>query len=80
MLTMLRIMEEKGYPRREKQGLAFVDLPLPRRDQARHSAIQRLVTQLFNDFLGLLVINIIENEQIGVEAFPRLKKYLENIQ
>lgn len=77
VLTMLRILEEKGYARHEKQGRAFVYTPILGRDQARRSAIQRLVSQLFNDSPGSLVLNVIEHEDVDAEELARLRERLE---
>lgn len=77
VLTMLRILEEKGYARHEKQGRAFVYTPILGRDQARRSAIQRLVSQLFDDSPGSLVLNVIEHEDVDAEELARLRERLE---
>ena len=76
VLTMLRILEDKGYARHEKQGRAFVYTPVLGRDQARRSAIQRLVSQLFNDSPGSLVLNVIEHEDVDAEQLARLRDRL----
>ena len=77
VLTMLRILEEKGYARHEKQGRAFVYVPVLGRDQARRSAIQRLVSQLFDDSPGSLVLNVIEHDDVDADELARLRKRLE---
>ena len=77
VLTMLRIVEEKGYARHEKRGRAFVYLPVLRREQARRSAIRRLVSQLFDDSPGSLVLNVIEHDDVDAEELARLRERLE---
>ena len=77
VLTMLRILEEKGYARHEKRGRAFVYVPVLGRDQARRSAIQRLVSQLFDDSPGSLVLNVIEHDDVDEKELKRLRKRLE---
>ena len=52
VLTMLRILEEKGYARHEKTGRAFVYLPVLDRDRAQRTAVKRLVSQLFDGSPG----------------------------
>lgn len=77
VLTMLRILEDKGYARHEKRGRAFVYVPVLGRDQARRSAIQRLVTQLFDDSPGSLLLNVIEHDDVDEKELARLRKRLE---
>ena len=77
VLTMLRIVEEKGYARHEKLGRAFVYLPVLGREQARRSAIRRLVSQLFDDSPGSLVLNVIEHDDVDAEELARLRERLK---
>ena len=50
VLTMLRILEEKGYARHEKQGRAFVYVPVLGRGQARRSAMPAARESAFRQF------------------------------
>lgn len=77
VLTMLRILEEKGYASHEKRGRAFVYAPVLVREQARRSAIRRLVSQLFDDSPGSLVLNIIEHDDVDAAELARLLERLE---
>ncbi|MGH9946828.1 MAG: BlaI/MecI/CopY family transcriptional regulator, partial [Pyrinomonadaceae bacterium] len=47
-LTMLRIMEQKGYVNHTKQGRAFIYYPLIDRQGARSSAIRNMLSSLFD--------------------------------
>ena len=78
VLTMLRILEEKGYALHEKRGRAFVYAPVLGREQARRSAIRRLVSQLFDDSPGSLVLNVIEHDDVDAAELARLRKKLED--
>lgn len=77
VLTMLRILEEKGYARHEKTGRAFVYLPVLDRDRAQRTAVKRLVRQLFDGSPGSLVLNVLEHEQVDAEEIARLRKLLK---
>src|SRR5215218_134489 len=46
--AQLRVLEEKGYVRHEEQGLRYVFLPTIPREQARTSALRRLVETFFD--------------------------------
>ena len=77
VLTMLRILEEKGYARHERSGRAFVYSPVLDRNKAQRSAVRRLVSQFFDDSPGSLLLNVLEHEQVDAEELDRLKKLLK---
>jgi BlaI family penicillinase repressor len=75
--TMLRILETKGYVTHEKEGRAFIYRPVIDQKQARRRALSHLVSRLFNNSPGLLVLNVLEDEQLDPQELERLKKLLE---
>ena len=74
------ILEQKGYARHEKIGRAFAYVPVLAREQARRTAIQRLVSQLFDDSPGSLALNIIENEDVDAAELEALRAKIEGRQ
>src|SRR5687767_5637625 len=54
VLTMLRILERKGYVRHEKRGRAFVFQAAVDREQARRGALSELLKRFFGDSPELL--------------------------
>ena len=77
VLTMLRILERKGYIRHEKDGRAFVYEPVMDRTEACRKAIRHLVSRFFDDSHELLVLNILKHEKIESKELKRLKKMIE---
>jgi predicted transcriptional regulator len=77
VLTMLRILETKGYVRHDKEGRAFVYEPLIDRQQARRSAVKRLIAQFFEGSAGQLVLNLLNEEEIDGKDLQRLKTLVE---
>ena len=77
VLTMLRILEEKGYARHDRQGRAFVYSPVLDRNRAQRTAVRRLVSQFFDDSPGSLLLNVIEHEQVDAKELSRLRKLLK---
>ena len=49
VLTLLRILERKGYVRHEKQGRAFTYAPIINRTQARRGALTQLLSRFSTD-------------------------------
>lgn len=78
VLTMMRILEQKGYVEHEKEGRAFLYRPLVDRQQARQSAIGYLLKRFFNNSPELLVVNLLEHEQLDDEEIQRLKRLIDN--
>jgi predicted transcriptional regulator len=76
--TILRILETKGYVSHEKVARAFIYWPRVDERQARRRALKQLVTRLFNGSPGLLVLNVLEDEQIDSEELKRVKRLIEN--
>jgi len=77
VLTLLRILEQKGYVRHDKEGRAFVYEPLIDRQQARRSAVKRLLSQFFEGSAGQLVLNLLDEETIDRQDLQRLKALVD---
>jgi predicted transcriptional regulator len=77
VLTMMRILEQKGYVMHEKEGRAFVYRPLINRQQAQQSVIGYLLKRFFNNSPELLVVNLLEHEEVGPDEIKRLRQMIE---
>lgn len=73
VLTMLRILKEKGYVAYHKQGRAFIFTPLVGKSEARSSVLKYLLGQFFNNSPSLLIQNLLEDEKIDQQELKRLK-------
>ena len=78
VLTLLRILERKGYLTHRKDGRAFVFLPIVDRSHARKSALRTLVDRFFEGSPRLLVLNLLEDEQLSGEALQEIKERIED--
>ncbi len=77
VLTVLRILEEKGYVAHEKEGRAFVYMPRVGRREAQRSAVRRLLSQFFEGSAGDLVLNLLDEKEIAASDLRRLRSRLE---
>ena len=77
VLTMLRILEHKGYLTHTQQGRAFRYRPIVDEKAARRHAVRHLVSRFFGGSARLLVLNVIEQEKIDVDELQRLRKLVE---
>jgi predicted transcriptional regulator len=78
VLTMMRILEQKGYVEHEKEGRAFIYRPLVDRRQAQQSVIGYLLKRFFNNSPEQLVVNLLEHEEVGPRDVKRLKQMIED--
>ncbi len=74
VLTMLRILERKGYIRHTKDGRAFVYQPVVDRVEASRNAVQQLVSRFFEGSPELLVLNLLKQEAIDDRELERLRR------
>ncbi len=77
VLTMMRILEQKGYVEHDKEGRAFIYRPLVDRRQAVQNVISYLLKRFFKGSPELLVVNLLEHEDVGRAEINRLRKLIE---
>ena len=73
VLTLMRILERKGYVQHTKDGRAFVYQPLVDRGEASRTAVRQLLNRFFNDSPELLVLNLLHEEGIDEQEIERLR-------
>jgi predicted transcriptional regulator len=78
VLTLLRILERKGYVIHRKDGRAFVFVPTVDRSDARKNAMRSLVNRFFEGSSRLLLLNLLEDEQLSAEARDEIKQHIED--
>lgn len=78
VLTLLRIMEKKGYISHRKDGRAFVFAPRVGRADASRSALRTLVNRFFDGSTRLLMLNLLEEQHLPPETLEQLKKRIED--
>jgi predicted transcriptional regulator len=76
VLTILRILEKKGYLRHNKQGRAFIYEPVVDRQQASRGAIHHLLSRFFDNSPELLVANLLRDERMNRREINQLKKLI----
>jgi BlaI family transcriptional regulator, penicillinase repressor len=79
VLTIIRILEKKGYVRHTKDDdtRAFIYSARVDKEDASRSEVRRLVTRFFGNSHELLVLNILEDKGIDAEELDRLRSLLD---
>jgi BlaI family transcriptional regulator, penicillinase repressor len=77
VLTIVRILEKKGYVKHLKDKRAHVYLPLVGREDATRFEVRHLVSRFFGNSHALLALNVLEETDIDAEELTRLRQLLE---
>ena len=77
--ALLRILEEKGHIRHEKDGARYVFIPSVHRDKAKRSAIRHLLKTFFEGSPELVVAALLDvsSAKLTDEELDRLKELIE---
>ena len=77
--AMLRVLEDKGHLRHEQEGPRYVFIPTVPREEARSSALKRVVKTFFDGSAEGAVAALLdlEAEEIDEEALDRLARLIE---
>lgn len=76
VLTMMKIMADKGYLGFRKEGRAHIYYPLLSRDGARRNALGTLVASLFDGSPKSLAQHLIEDDKLSLEDIDALRAEL----
>src|SRR5690606_26691285 len=78
VLTVRRILEEKGYVEHEEVGKAYQYRPKVGREAAERSAVRRLVRKLFRGSPELLRTQLVSDRSLKEEELRRLRALLDD--
>ena len=77
VLTILRRLEQKGYVGHEEEGRAHRYFPLVEREQARESAVRRLLNKVFDGSAELMLTHLVTESMLDDEQIRRLRHLLQ---
>jgi BlaI family transcriptional regulator, penicillinase repressor len=77
VLTLLRVLEEKGHIAHVEEGRAHRFLPLVDRERASGSALRRIKERLFEGSAELLLARLVDDESLSPEEIERLRDLLD---
>ena len=77
--ALMRILEEKGALRHEKQGQRYVFLPTVAREEAKRSALKRMLQVFFDNSTESAVAALLDlsDTQLSDEEWDRLTAMVE---
>lgn len=77
VLTIIRILEKKGYVKHVKDKRAHVYIPKMDRKDATRFEVRHLVSRFFGNSDELLVLNILEEKSIDADELAKVRQLLE---
>ena len=76
VLTMMRLMHEKGYLDRREQGRAHVYQAKLRETPTKRTLLEALIDTAFGGSAEALMVRLIEDEKLSPEEIERVKKLI----
>jgi predicted transcriptional regulator len=77
VLTTLRILEDKGYLKHEKDGRAFLYAPLVPREHEQRRVTRFLMSRFFENSAEQLMLNILKHEKLEAGELRRLRRMIQ---
>lgn len=77
VLTIIRILETKGYVKHVKDKRAHIYLAKVDRKDATRFEVRHLVSRFFGNSHELLVLNILEENSLDSDELSRVRQLLE---
>jgi len=78
VLTMFKILKEKGYVRHRKEGRAFIYHAIVDRTDARKSALSKLINQFFNGSPEVLAQHLLKENDLDLADLEAIRKDIQN--
>ena len=78
ILTMMRILRDKGYLTCRKSGRAHIYTPKVDRDTAARKAVRQLLSKFFAGSPGELVLSFLREEEISPQELDELKSKIRD--
>ena len=77
VLTIIRILEAKGYVKHVKDKRAHIYLPKIDREDATRFEVRHLVSRFFGNSHERLLLKVLEESSIDAEELARVRELLE---
>lgn len=77
VLTMLKVLERKGYVKHRSEGRAFVYRAAVSRSEARRSALRRLLAQFFDGSPEALAQHLLREHEVDLDELDTLQREVD---
>ena len=77
VMTMMKILESKGYLKKRLQERAYVYRPAHRKEQVIGKMIREFVDRVFNGSAEPLLVHLVKGRQIGEKELQKIRRMIE---
>jgi predicted transcriptional regulator len=77
VLTILRILEDKGHVGHREDGRAHRYHALVKREQARASALRRMAEKFFDGSMESLLTHLVAGEKLSAAELNRIQRLID---
>ncbi len=78
VMTMMNILEQKGYLRKEIGEKAFVYTPSQPQGQVLRGMVREFVDRVFNGAAEPLLLHLIDDEKLSEKELAAIRKMIES--
>jgi len=79
-LKLMQIMHDKGLVERDTTAKTHLYKALITREQAQNTALDKIISTVFNGSSSQLVMQVLSNKQASKEELDMIKTYLNNLE
>jgi predicted transcriptional regulator len=76
VLTVLQVMEKKGFVSHERQGQAYVYAPEINREQVMNPVMKNLLQNMFGGDMSSVVQCLIDSSDVGSDELKAIRKVI----
>ena len=78
-LKLMQIMHDKGLVERDTTSKTHLYKALITREQAQNTALDKIISTVFNGSSSQLVMQVLSNKQASKQELDMIKNYLDNL-
>jgi len=79
VMTMMKILETKGYLRKRRQDRAFIYRPAHPKNQVIGGMIREFIDRVFNGSAEPLLVHLVKAHHLRAKDFERIARMIEEI-
>ena len=79
VLTFLTRLEQKGFVKSDKSGLAYVYRAAVTRNQVTRSRLQTMLNEVFDGEAAPLVLQLMKTERFSAQEIAELQKHIDQL-
>jgi len=78
VMTVMGIMEDKGYLRRKKQGNGYIYSARIKENSTKKKMMGDMVKRLFSGSAAAAMVNLLESSEVSTEELKQLRKLIQD--